>query len=497
MRTDDGNARGRWAWVAAVAAIAVGVRAAASAGVEVIRRDGIYFVAQADKVRGGDWAGALGWYQHPLFAVLTAWVADAFGLDTETAGRAVSVVCGGLAAVPVMLLARRLVGQPAALVAGLVYAVLPQAVRVHAQPLSEGVFHLAFLSAAAAGVAAFQGCRLPAATACGIAGGLAYLGRPEGLGVPLVVAAFLVVWRPRAWRAAAAVGLATAVVAGPYIAWLSADAGRLRLTAKKDVAILAGVDAERRVQRLSDENLVDRPAAAAGSVVRHLFEAMTWAPLALAILGAFVARRPRRRGEWLVLAIVALHVAVLFRLALTYSYLDKRHALTPGLLTLAWTGAAVAWLGVRFGGRFGARAGRRAALVVTTALLVGALAPVALRSNDERRLPLKRLGEWVAANTAATERIAPMGFPWVSYYAGRETLDILGTHQDVWFDDASRERFDALAAALRAARVTLVVESSRQREPLRRWLAAHADEVHTERGNGDRWWRIRRLHSAR
>lgn len=488
MTTDDGKVRARWVGVAAVAAIAIGVRAAASAGVEVIRRDGIHFVAQADKVRGGDWAGALGWYQHPLFAVLAAWVGEVFGLDTETAGRAVSVVCGGLAAVPVVWLARRVVGEPAALVAGLVYAVLPQAVRVHAQPLSEGVFHLAFLGAAAAAVAAFQSGRLVPAIACGALGGFAYLGRPEGLGVPLVAAAFLALRRPRAWRAAAALGLATAVVAGPYVGWLSADAGRLRLTAKKDVAILAGVDGERRVQRLSDEGLVDRPAAAAASVARHLFEAMTWAPLVLAILGAFVVRRPRRRGEWLVLAIVALHVAVLFRLAMTYSYLDKRHALTPGLLTLAWTGAAVAW--------FGARSGRRAVVVATTALLVGALAPGALRSSDERRVPLKRLGHWVAAHTAPTERIAPMGFPWVSYYAGRETLDILGGHQDVWFDDPPPERFVALAASLRAARVTLVVESSRQGEPLRRWLAAHSDEIHTERGNGDRWWRVRRLHSA-
>jgi len=58
-----------------VFAAALVARGVAWLQVEVIPRDSIHFLRQAELMLRGDWTGALEWYQQPLFAGLTALVA--------------------------------------------------------------------------------------------------------------------------------------------------------------------------------------------------------------------------------------------------------------------------------------------------------------------------------------------------------------------------------------------------------------------------------------
>jgi hypothetical protein len=489
-----------------VLAAALIVRIVAWLRVEVIARDSIYFLHQAELLLQGRWSEALDWYQHPLSAALTAVAARFLPLELETAGSLVGVLFGALAAVGLATLVRDMFGMRAGLAAGLIYAALPLAVRLAVQPLSEGPFHCFLMLAALAGHRALLGRGLAWSMLAGASGGLAYLARPEGLGVPLVAGGCLLLsgaagpWRRRL-LAATLMGAGLLVTAGPYAAHLSREAGALRLTAKKDVAVLSGVKAETPLQPLSDEGLARRPARAAGQLLRHTSEALCHVPFLLALLGLLAPGRRRVRGELFLSLLVLLHAVVLFRLALTYGYLARRHALTPGVLLLGWAAVGLDRLGswieslVRFRRSSPPGNARRAAFASLLTILIAALVVIAWRPVDHRHLPLKRLGAWVRAELGAGRVVAPLGFPRVAYYAGAPPLDLLARHQSLWSPSPPPAgRFDALTEDLVKARVEIVVQSSRQPAPLRTWLEEHSTLLHRESDDrGRRWWCARRL----
>jgi len=491
-----------------VLAAALIVRGVAWLRVEVIARDSIHFLHQAELLLQGRWTEALDWYQHPLFAALTALAARLLPLEIETAGSLVGLIFGALAAVGLATLVRDLFGMRAGLAAGLIYAALPLAVRLSVQPLSEGPFHCFLLLAALAGHRALLGRRLAWSVLAGAGGGLAYLARPEGLGVPLVAGGCLLVfgavgpWRRRV-LAAVLLGAGLLVTAGPYAAHLSREAGAFRLTAKKDVAVLSGVKAETPLQPLSDEGLARRPARAAAQLLRHTSEALSHVPFLLALLGLLAPGRRRERGELFLLLLVFLYAAVLFRLALTYGYLARRHALTPGLFLLGWTAVGLDRLGrwieslMRFRRSSDARRASRAGLtsLLLLAILLAALLVTAWRPVDHRHLPLKRLGLWVRAELGAGRVMAPLGFPRVAYYAGAPPLDLLARHQSLWSPSPPPgARFEALTEDLVKAKVEIVVQSSRQPAPLRTWIEERSTLLHRESDDrGRHWWSARRL----
>jgi len=416
------------------------------------------------------------------------------------------VLFGALAAVALATLVRDVFGIRAGLAAGMIYAALPLAVRLSVAPLSEGPFHCFLLLAALAGQRALRGRAPGWALLAGASGGLAYLARPEGLGVPLAAGACLLVLRRagpvrRRLLGATLIGVGLLLTGGPYAAYLSREAGAIRLTAKKDVAVLTGVRNETPLQPLSDEGLARRPARAAAQLLRHGAGALSYAPFLLALLGALAPGRPRARGELFLALVVVLYAAVLFRLALTYGYLARRHTLTPGLFLLGWSAVGLdrlaPWVGglARFRRARPAGNANRAAFASLLVVLFGALLVAAWRPADRRHLPLKRLGVWIRAELGADRVIAPMGFPRVAYYAGARPLDLLGRHQSLWSPTPPpTAAFEALAADLVDEAVEIVVQSSRQPAPLRQWLEARSTLLHREADDGGkRWWAVRRL----
>ncbi|MBN2492416.1 MAG: glycosyltransferase family 39 protein, partial [Planctomycetes bacterium] len=431
-------------------------------------------------------------------------------LGLEDAGGLLSVLAGALAALALARFMGGIFGGRAGLAAGLLYAVLPLAVRTSSQPLSEGAFHALLLAAAWSGHRALRTSGPAAAAWTGAAAGLAYLARPEGLAVGLVAGLGLLVFprrSPPARRLAAAglLALGLLVTAGPYAAQLSARAGALRVTAKKDLAILAGATAERPVQPLSDEGLAGRPDRAAAQLARHLAEALGYWPLGLALLGIAALGSRRRPGELFLGLLVLLFLVVLFRVALTYGYLSRRHALTPGVLALGWSGVGLerlaAWIASAFGTCAGApdpaRAARRADRTVFGVLLLAAIAPlvpVALADREQAQRPLKALGIWIREHVGPEPRIAPLGYPRVCYYAGATPVEVLSHHQAVLAEIPPPGALAALGAALREAEVRIVIQSSRQPAALRGWIETISKPLHrVEDPERKRWWCARLL----
>ena len=169
---------------------------------EVIFNDGPRFIDIAKAFVAGETDRALSHVYHPLYSWLAAKVYPLFG-DYERAALAVSVTAGTLAGLPLWFLLRDLFGRRVAWVGLVLWAVHPFAAEYAANVQNDAVYLLFFLAAVAflwRGLAA-----LPARSAAvsfalaGASSALAYLTRPEGFGVVVLGAFWLVagLWKAR------------------------------------------------------------------------------------------------------------------------------------------------------------------------------------------------------------------------------------------------------------------------------------------------------------
>jgi len=175
----------------------------------------------------------------PLFPFLIAGVTWTVG-NAEVAARIVSILFGTLLVLPVYLIARRMFGERTALAAATLTALHPYLIM-----FSVSVFcDLTFLTLLLAGTySAMHAASNPTARALASSGalyGLSYLVRPEAyiymlVGLGCVLLARLLLARDKLRSIAGRVLLMPLlffVVAGPYVGWLSMQAGHLRLEGK-------------------------------------------------------------------------------------------------------------------------------------------------------------------------------------------------------------------------------------------------------------------------
>jgi 4-amino-4-deoxy-L-arabinose transferase-like glycosyltransferase len=304
----------------------------------------------------------------PLFSFLIAGVTLIVG-DAEVAGRIVSVAFGTLLAFPVYLIAGRLFGQRAALVAAALTAFHPYLIVFSVSVFGESTFLTLLMAAVySAMYAATKPTRL-ALAASGALYGASYLVRPEAFIYMLVGLGCFLLSRLLSARdklrsiagRALLMPLLFLVVAGPYIGWLSMQAGHLRLEGKSplnlsvelktirglsDMEASFGVDQNLTEQgfyyqpninliasyRLSLSELMSLVKARAKTVVGNAGAAVAgWlspALFALAVLGLF----SRAWGPSLVLD--QLHLFVLLALSILATFFVYSAPLRYYLLVL-------------------------------------------------------------------------------------------------------------------------------------------------------------------
>lgn len=415
--------------------------------------DGPQFLAAAQAWQAGRWSDALAQPQHPLYPVLVA-IVHATGLGWENAGAAVSVL-GGTAAVGfAALLFRDAFGVPAAWLGAGLLAVHARAVEFSSDVQSDGLYAGCFLAGVWLAWRAVERRSIRLAAASGVASGLAYLTRPEGLGVALVLAGLATAaWLARRWSFRDAIAVATAallaaaLVAAPYVIAISDGGGGWALTQKKSVRAMAGMSdalpapppatspAPPPLPQLTDlvparpdrgedtfavlraSTGVERAAAVTKMVARTEKSALRYAPLALVAIGLLAARgRPGRRGV-LVFGLAGFYTAVLYALTLQVGYVSRRHALPPLVPLLGYAGlgalALGGWLGrIGFGGRL-APAALAAAIVAAVGLGELATQWEPRRSEERAAVAAARwLRDHGAPGPLVTDRLR------LGYYAG-------------------------------------------------------------------------------
>jgi len=406
----DSLASGRRLWVVLVVLLALSIRAWVAIDQEILFNDGPEFLAVAQYLADGNFRAALANPYHPLTAILIALTSKLGGVGLESAGVIVSVLSGGVATAALYLLVRALFGTSLALLAALFFAVHPQLVEVASNVQSDGIHLALFLLGALLAWRALESKRFAHALGAGILCGLAYLTRPEGLAIGVVLGGWILVdlvrRRINGRQLASLVGgFATTllVFGGPYLVAMHAVKGEWVLSQKKRVIPVEWSLPE--PQRVV-ESLADVGASGVG--------AFRVAFLVLALL-AFRRRRPSRPTLYL-LSYVCLLALVLIGLQLQSGYVSGRHWLTAVALAMPFVAMGALRLASWLKHALPPLRMRPWAVPVSIAVLLAAFIVYDLRPRTE---PVKRArkqaAEWLRAlepSAVAAPRLR------VAYYAG-------------------------------------------------------------------------------
>lgn len=483
--------------------------------------DGAEYARIAQNVLAG--AGYVGMRGHEMFVFpplypLTIAALLPFTHSAELAGTLVSLIAGVLLVVPLYALAADLYGPRAGIAAGALAAALPFTVQLSTVVLSDALF----LTLAAGGLAllvrAARDRGWTEALGCGACFGAAYLTRPEGALLEAVaivaVLAAAVLGRDglrRGAASAAAVALPFLILAAPYIAFLSTNAGHLRIEGKSILNLDIGLRMSRGMSYADAADAIDASgrqvgpeladdyyfepqgrkapslrtvvAFAAANTLRHVPEAVAVAKsrtiggplfLGLALLGLAAGPWSRRRGAGE--AILVLYAcAIVAALASVFHFWERYF--TGFVPLVVWaahgTDVAAAYLVRRLPRAPRGFIALPAAVVVV--VLIGALFSTRTGfTDDAATLSERRAGGWLAVHAPPGARILSISDQ-VAYYA-----DGLWSMLPVSPDDASALRY---LEDVDPDYVVLDREYASERPYVERWLdhgipAPQAREVH-------------------
>ena len=213
----------------------------------VIARDGIIYLSIAKSLASGNWTQALSFDFPPGFPALVALNLHIF--SPERAGQVISLIFGSLAVVPLYFLASRMLGKRVAIVTSLFFVFHPYFVRLSGEVLSDMTYLFLFMMGAWLIWEAINRNVLTLFPLIGLLGALAYLVRPEGMGLIIVAGSFIAFKdlkkiRRDLWRRLAAILLLVSVVvlmAAPYLAYMKKESGSWVLSKKGSVEALIGL----------------------------------------------------------------------------------------------------------------------------------------------------------------------------------------------------------------------------------------------------------------
>lgn len=434
----------------------------------IIQEEGVYYARMAENLVKGklfvsvDESGT-SLADQPLYTVLIA-VLHFLGLDSEVAGRLISMVFGSLLPLPVAVIASRMYGRQAGLLAATLIAFFPFLVGLSVSVLPECTYLFLMFSAICL---MFSSLEKPSSLrlAClGMVCGLAYLTRVEGIMLPFLASIYFFLSRlwsiPALIRNCALLFIPFLLVIAPYLAFVSWQAHGFNFEGKTasnylfQKRLASGTPAEEILFKigdsLQDESLDSELKAgkihvSATDKIRFVFHVGRHSVRSLAdalvssvslgepflfacvVLGMFGSpwTGDRLLNESLLLMLVGFLLLAYFVGAPIFMY---RHVVSFLVLLIIWgaNGASelAAWAGASFGNRLNSVISvPRLKLVVYAAFLL-----VLLGSSyiGTRRLPSydikgqrvdKEVGAWI--KSTVTNNVSVMDTqPIVAYYSG-------------------------------------------------------------------------------
>lgn len=389
----------------------------------------------------------------PLFPFLIA-AATLITHQSEIAGRAISVIMGTLLVIPVYLIAGKMYGRRTAQVAAILVAVHPTLINMSTSVYCESTYFTLVMSGVYLALCCTASCRRGCFAACGAMLALAYLVRPEAAAYP-VLFVLLMAWAARSRdgqqlgrvRRGSPLLIGTfALLAAPYIIWLSVQSGGLRIEGKgalnfaiteamargaSEQAAMYGIGPDLQGQgvwmrsnldvirslnsdpisvlRITKSNTVENLSTAITDITEGAFlgSPILWV---LVILGLFGRRWQRNTQEAQPYLFAVIGIPLLASVTISHLQLQSRYFLlllpvmiiwaAKGLSHLAhWVEATLRMKG--WGTIWSRRVGMSIATVAATAVLLVAVRGIEedqfLRAFGKSSLPVKVAGEWLHA----------------------------------------------------------------------------------------------------
>ncbi len=237
----------RYIWILLI--ISISVRIYLGFFTYVIKNDSVAFIQNAKYFADGDFLSGLRHDFHPLYSFLMAVLYKAIP-DMELSGTIVSISFGTLTVIVFYLIGKSVFGRKVSFVSSVVLALHPYAVRFSVDIISESTYFFFFISALGLGFFAIVKRKYYLFVLAGICTALAYLARPEGIGIIIIVAGwcilkdltkFKIVWKE---KLVSVLILATSflVFSMPYLVYIQKETGHWSLTKKKALSKVVGVD---------------------------------------------------------------------------------------------------------------------------------------------------------------------------------------------------------------------------------------------------------------
>jgi 4-amino-4-deoxy-L-arabinose transferase-like glycosyltransferase len=438
----------------------------------VAARDSIGFIRYALSLEQQPWSEVIrGQHQHPGYPVVlmvVSWPIRALwgtnAVTTQLSAQVASGLASVLLVIPMYYLGRELFDRRTGFWGSLLFQCLPVSARILSDGLSEATFLLLTTTALLLAVLALRTHSIARFALCGLFSGLAYLTRPEGLGV--IVAAGVVLagmqvlpaWRC-SWRRLLACGgsmaLAAFLVGAPFmlitgkftvkptgnavLGWQEAapaheepsgdTPGQSR---RQEKPISAGPLTASLLGIYAPSDLKDRRWWGVEAVTLEVIKAYQYYFGIPVLVGLWWFRKRLRAapGAWILVAMSALQGLVLWHLAVVIGYVSDRHVqvlVLCGVYTAAAALLAVGpWLVAlvrRLRGKEQTAeatpsvAGRWLSLVLLVSLVVLALSET-LRPLHINRAGHRAAGEWLAAHTVPADPLEDP-FCWAHFYADR------------------------------------------------------------------------------
>jgi hypothetical protein len=329
---------------------------------EVLFIDGLRYIAQARQIAAGHFALGI-WHSvdHPMYPLAVAGIHELRdGVSPESwqgAAQLVSIGAAVLLVIPLYLFSLELFGQRAAWLGTLLFYILPTTSHVMADALSEPLFLLFWTTGLWCAMRFLRQGTFIWLPCTILAGGLAYLTRPEGILLPAALVATLFAmpllsstrlnW-PRWWSAVAFLVLSSLVVIVPLVAAKGTLGTKPAIAKILGLAPPAAADAVERAEPLDPTHSTTRIALdALKGVWRAARDAVTLPLLLLGTLGLFIAAKSGEGASRVELFLRILLVGMLFglwRLHMTGGYCTTRHALVLSVLLVPAAVRGLEWV---------------------------------------------------------------------------------------------------------------------------------------------------------